>query len=674
MFRLFRRAVCSPFRRTPAPRANAYLKVESLEERATPATFGVAWTDARHLTLSFAPDGTSVAGQASTLFTTMNANAPTATWEKAILEAFQAWASQANINITIAGDGGQPFGAPGAAHADPRFGDIRIGAIPMSPEALSVSVPHDPFMSGTWAGDMLINSAVNFGPNGADLFTVALHEAGHVFGLDENNDPTSAMYAKFNGVKTHLSASDVTAIRALYGCRTPDQYEGSSGNGNGTINAATQLQGASKYVGSAPVVVFGDVTTLADVDYYMFRSPSSGYSGPVTVRVQSAGRSLLAPKVTVYDAAGRVLGQAISTSHVGDTLFVHLNGITPNSNYFIRIEAAKHDVCGVGSYGLAVTYDALLTTPAGQIDVILRGPYDSLTPSQLQSLFADSGAAVNDDLGADDTLKTATRLATPLGFAPNSHFEAIGSISPAGDVDSYTFRSPQFINNTSGVLTATVWALDSDGAAPQIDVFDRNRNLVPAMILANGNGTYTVQVTGIESGRDFYLEIHAKRDGGGVGNYGMNADFGAQAAVVDTFASGTLTPAQPAQQYNLYVAESQLFQLLLSAQGAAGQVRLTVFDGASRVVATLTGAAGDTVSGPGTFLKPGTYRVLVEGIAATGPLTFAVTGINLIDPIGPVASDPTAAPQFTDPTTSGQYVYPDGTITTNPFLWALLLV
>ena len=59
---------------------------------------------------------------------------------------------------------------------DPRFGDIRIGAIAISPEALSVSVPHDPFMSGTWAGDMLVNNTVNFGPSGADLFTVVVDD------------------------------------------------------------------------------------------------------------------------------------------------------------------------------------------------------------------------------------------------------------------------------------------------------------------------------------------------------------------------------------------------------------------------------------------------------------------------------------------------------------------
>ena len=48
-----------------------------LEDRTTPATFGTAWPDARHLSLSFAPDGTTVAGAASTLTQLLGAsNAP----------------------------------------------------------------------------------------------------------------------------------------------------------------------------------------------------------------------------------------------------------------------------------------------------------------------------------------------------------------------------------------------------------------------------------------------------------------------------------------------------------------------------------------------------------------------------------------------------------------------
>src|SRR5438067_10264064 len=84
------------------------LMLEPLEDRAVPATFGVPWDDPSHLTLSFAPDGTAIAGHTSTLFQTLNAQMPTATWQREILQSFQTWAVQANINIGLVGDGGQP--------------------------------------------------------------------------------------------------------------------------------------------------------------------------------------------------------------------------------------------------------------------------------------------------------------------------------------------------------------------------------------------------------------------------------------------------------------------------------------------------------------------------------------------------------------------------------------
>src|SRR5438270_5499068 len=167
------------------------LVVEFLEDRAVPATFGVPWTDPTHLTLSFAPDGTPIAGHTSSLFQTLNAQQPTAVWQRAILQAFQTWAVQANINIGLVNDGGEPFGVSGPSQHDSRFGDIRVGAQSMSSDALSISVPNDPTLSSTWTGDVLLNSNESFGSHGLDLTAVMLHEAGHVFGLGESTDPKS---------------------------------------------------------------------------------------------------------------------------------------------------------------------------------------------------------------------------------------------------------------------------------------------------------------------------------------------------------------------------------------------------------------------------------------------------------------------------------------------------
>src|SRR5260370_17511035 len=110
-----------------------HLWVGLLEGRTGPALFGVPWAEPTHLTLSFAPDGTSMpGGGTSTLFQTLNKVAPTTVWEGEIPRAFQAWSSKADINIALHSDSVDPLGTSGAVEGAARFGDIRIAAGSMS--------------------------------------------------------------------------------------------------------------------------------------------------------------------------------------------------------------------------------------------------------------------------------------------------------------------------------------------------------------------------------------------------------------------------------------------------------------------------------------------------------------------------------------------------------------
>jgi Matrixin/Glucodextranase, domain B len=67
------------------------------------------------------------------------------------------------------------------------------------------------------AGDMHFDGDENWqiGAN-IDLFSVALHEAGHAFGLGHSDRPGSVMYPYYHMV-TGLSDDDIAGIRALYG-------------------------------------------------------------------------------------------------------------------------------------------------------------------------------------------------------------------------------------------------------------------------------------------------------------------------------------------------------------------------------------------------------------------------------------------------------------------------
>src|SRR5262249_2818468 len=141
--------------------------------------------------------------------------------------AFQTWAVNANINLGVVPDQGQPFGTTGLPQGDSRFGDIRISGLRLSPDVLAFTTPFD-FTGSTWSGDVRVNTSYRFdqgGQTGIDLFTALVQEAGHAFGLDNSSDPNSVMYEYYGGARTALSAGDIANLQALYGARAPDCFE-----------------------------------------------------------------------------------------------------------------------------------------------------------------------------------------------------------------------------------------------------------------------------------------------------------------------------------------------------------------------------------------------------------------------------------------------------------------
>ena len=650
------------------------VSIELLEDRAVPATFGVPWSDPGHLTISFVPDGAAIAGHASNLSATLDAQMPTATWQREILRAFQTWAVNAGVNVALVPDGGQPFGTPGQVQHDPRFGDIRIGAQKMSPDALSISVPNNPSFTGTWNGDVLINSDDQFDANHLDLYAVMLHEAGHVFGLDHSDDSHSPMFSHFNH-NTSLTDGDVQNLQALYGTRAPDSHEGSSGND--AASRATQLQPPGSYTGSTPLAAFGDIGTARDVDFYKLNPPISNYQGAMTIRLQSAGVSLLAPRLTVFDSGGRVLGQAQAASEFGDVVTVNLPKTVPGATYFLQVDGATKDVFGIGHYGLAVSFDGLSQTSPATIDAVLRGDYRTLTASEIDTLFRDpSHVLFNNDHHSDDTSLGATVLAPAPGFAHNSHYATVASISDLSDVDFYRIQGPSSSGGGTGanVLTVKIRAIDPNGAAPRVDLMDSDGNPIASRVLANGNGLYTIQAVGVRSGGNVTIRVSSGGSVARVGNYGLDADYGTAAANPTTFAQGTLSATTAQQSAPFYVARTQLFQFLLSAAPGAPPgvgMGMTILDANGQVVFSLSAPAGETVSGPSVLLTPGAYTVRFAAFAPAGTaiplLTFTLGGDAISDPIGPTLSDPTLTPIYTSPSKPGTYTYPSGITSVVPY-------
>jgi hypothetical protein len=608
------------------------LHLEPLEDRLTPSTFGVPWLDPQHLTLSFVPDGTQAGTAPSNLAQSLNSQVPAGAWQLEILRAFQTWAVLGNVNIGLVPDGGQALGSAGLIEGDPRFGDLRVAGRPLSPELLASGSPFK--LSGsTWGGDLLFNTQYPFGinPVGAyDLFTVALHEAGHAFGLDdEAGDTTSAMYQTYTGARTGPNLQDATDFQSLYGLRTPDAYEG--GNGNNSPQSATNLD--PNHLG-----LRADISTPNDEDYYrvQFSDQLPAAAAGLTVQVRTSGISLLVPAVTVYDSALNVVDSAAATSPLNGNLTVRVPNAIKGQNYIIRVSNATQSVFGIGAYQLSINGVAP-PSPA----VPLPGPNAAGHP--------------NDPTTGARAIPPTTHSGTWLDYS----YQA--SLSSPTDTDYYRVHAPKTTGKVAEQLLAVAWGTTPGGLAPRIDVFDNTGKPVAAQVVGNQNGYFGVSVSNVAPDQDYILEVSPLNPGGpqAQGNYFVAADFTTnQIATLTATAGATLTAGNPQLYQALTVNQSGSFQFVLNNTTAATavptQVQMLIYDASGHLVFSLAANTGQPAVSGVAYLTAGTYTVRYAAVTQDGSaapaLTFTLATDLLSDPIGPEAvnsTTPTTSPVFT---------------------------
>jgi hypothetical protein len=607
--------------------------LECLEGRLTPATFGIPWPDPQHLTVSFAPDGTSVDGQGSDLFQTLNARLPSAVWQKEILRAFQTWAVQANLNIGLVADGGQPFGTIGLKQGDARFGDIRIAAVPLGPDVVALGNPYDPFIANTSGGDILLNSNDVFGVGSAagvyDLFTVLLHEAGHALSLPESSDPGSAMFESFTERRTGLSASDIASVQALYGPRLPDRLE--SPLGNSKWATATPLSLLDDAGDPAPALIAADLTTSQDTDVFQVTAPVGVTS--LDVRLHAAGISFLVSQLQIYDSAGDHLAAAAADPRHND-LTLHVAHVVAGEHFFIKIASARSDVFGRGAYQLSVIPQG----PGAQASAAASGEVQNasvIPPYSTQGVSLPDGVEL---------------LATTPGYVEHTYYEASDVLSAAESAYTYRIRSADIAPTLANIMTVAVRSLDVTAPHYQVQIYDAGWHLLAASAVVNRSGSLEVRVPSVLSNQDYYVSVSQAGSGKWANQFEVVMDFARDSESLDALASGTLGPDQASAQSPLKVTETEQLHLDLSATDwgawASSGVVLNLLDASGQVVFTLDAASGQTRTGD-VLLGPGSYTLRFTrdptGAAQT-PVLFELGGRVLSDPIEPRLPNPTLAP------------------------------
>ncbi len=642
-------------------KARRPLSVEQLEHRRVLATFGTPWPEPRSLSVSFPTDQAAIGAYNNSVREVFDQVTDRREWQEAALRAFQTWAVYADINVGLVPDRGDDFGAVGLSSNDPRFGELRIGAFPQ-PGVLANAAPYQQ-RAGTWSGDVLLNTQINYflgdwdssspitvpapdarGP-AIELYSVLLHEAGNALGIADNNIAGAVMNGNYSGPKGTLKASDIRAIRALYGARR-DIYEPVNNN---TLGRASRIFNPPGFNGSEPLSIPGSLNSMTDVDIYRFQPLRN--QEKVTVRLWASGISLVKAQLEILDRYGNKLADVKADSIFENNLSLEVGSLKDHSLLYIRVAKNSNDVFAVGDYRLELDYrpadlQPSIVPPSHDADA----DDDDDTPLNYVSVDAlfDQVGLLDAELGTNDTLATAIPLDTTPGFLAHTRYELPSALSASTDRDLWSFRSPHF---ASPLMQVTVDPVGTENPILEAIVLNQAGDRIAASETRKADGGLSIDIANPSANQTYLLFVRTQ-DGSLVaqGNYVVTVDFATNPATAmrDVY-SGRVTGTQE-HLAELTVPKTQLFRfdLLASSILPSSGVQLSLYNSETGdIVSTFAASAGVTRS-EYVWLTTGSYIVRATARSVSGsvqrPVDFRLRADVISDDQGPNPVDPTKPP------------------------------
>lgn len=356
---------------------------------------------------AFVISGTKWVGAAAEIHVSLDgASASGILWNTAVADAMAEWSAATPFEFRLVEEYRSPCGEDGYNgidfvddHCDAGFG---AGTLAITIRHFAPTVLGEPY---TAEADIAINSAIAFdiysgplnppggGLQGLDFRRVALHELGHVIGLDHEPSAVSIMRARIGDID-QLQPDDIEAVETLHG-------------------GLSQCDIAPLALGAASGILNGDDCTVSEltvggtdhsfIDLYRF-----SLVGPARLEFASSS-SRLDTVLVLADEELRFLDAGLGEE---DSCDAELAAELDAGSYFLMVNTYSRRViekCGVaGSYRLvsSLTSDARL--PLGEGTSLLGG----VSAARFSGgVTADGGLSFGNRFSPDEALDISMEVA-----------------------------------------------------------------------------------------------------------------------------------------------------------------------------------------------------------------------------------------------------------------------